>query len=71
MITALVYLVLYIVIVGVVIWLLLYLVDAVPIPEPFHRAARIAITVIGVLIVILLLLNFLGVLEPGGAPRLR
>jgi hypothetical protein len=52
MITSLVYLVIYLVI-GLVIWLLTYLVDAIPLPEPFHRVARIAILVIGVLIVIL------------------
>jgi len=36
-----------------VIWLLTSLVDAIPLPEPFYRVARIAILVIGVLIVIL------------------
>ena len=39
--------------IGLVIWLLTYLVDAIPLPEPFYRVARIAILVIGVLIVIL------------------
>jgi hypothetical protein len=36
-----------------VIWPLTYLVDAIPLPEPFYSVARIAILVIGVLIVIL------------------
>jgi hypothetical protein len=50
-------------------WLLTYLIDVIPLPEPFHRVARIAILVIGVLIVILLLLQFIGVVD-GGMPRL-
>jgi hypothetical protein len=32
------------------------------VPEPFHRVAHIAILVVGVLVVILLLLNFVGAL---------
>lgn len=69
MITALIYLVIYMVVVGLVVWLLLYLVDSIPLPPPFHQVARVAIMVIGVLILILLLLNFIGALDVG-APRL-
>lgn len=69
MITGLVMLVIYIIVLGLVIWLLSYLVDVIPLPDPFNRVAKIAIMVIGVLIVILLLLNFIGVLD-GGPPRL-
>jgi quinol-cytochrome oxidoreductase complex cytochrome b subunit len=68
MITSLIYLVIYIVVLALVLFLLNYLNDQV-VPEPFHRVVRIAILVIGVLIVILLLLNFIGVID-GGAPRL-
>ena len=70
MITSLIYLVVYIVVVGVILWLLNYLIDNVPLQDPFRRIAKIALTVIGVLILILLLLNFVGVLD-GGPPRLR
>lgn len=69
MITSLIYLVIYMIVIGIVIWLLLYLVDNVPIPEPFHRVARIVIMVVGVLVVILLLLQFVGAID-GGMPRL-
>jgi len=62
---SLVYLVIYLIVIGLVIWLLTYLIDIVPLPEPFGRVARI---VIGVLIVILLLLQFVGV--DGSLPRL-
>ena len=65
MITALIHLVIFIVVVGLIVWLLLYLIDVIPLPEPFHRVARIAIIVVGILILILLLLQFLGVVEPG------
>jgi uncharacterized membrane protein (Fun14 family) len=40
-----------------------------PLPEPFARVARIALLVIGVLIVVMLLLQVIGVLD-AGAPRL-
>jgi hypothetical protein len=68
MIASLVGLVIYLIVVGLIIWLLLYLIDIIPLPEPFHRVARIAIMVIGVLIIILLLLQFIG--EPVGFPKL-
>ena len=70
MITSLIYLVVYIIVLGLVVWLLKYLIDAMPLDEPFRRIAHIALLVISVLIVILLLLNFIGVLD-GGVPRLR
>lgn len=69
MIESLVYLVIYLIVIGIVIWLLTYLIDAIPLPEPFNRVARIAILVIGVLIVIVLLLQFAGLMG-GGVPRL-
>lgn len=58
MIIALVHLVIYIVIIGVIVWLLLYLVQTIPLPAPFNQIARTVIIVVGVLICILLLLQF-------------
>ena len=55
--------------IGLVIWLLTYLVDAIPLPEPFYRVARIATLVISVLTVILLLLQFVGAIDTS-LPRL-
>ena len=69
MITSLIMLVVYIIVIALILWLLNYLVDAVPMQEPFKRVAKIAILVIGVLIVILLLLQFVGAID-GGIPRL-
>lgn len=65
MITALIHLIIYIVIVGVIIWLLLYMISAIPLPTPFNQIARTVIIVVGCLICILLLLQFAGMLSPG------
>ena len=70
MITSLIYLVVYIIVLGLIVWLLNYLIDVVPLAEPFNRVAKIALMVVAILIVILLLLNFIGVID-GGPPRLR
>ena len=69
MITGLVYLLIYILIIGIVLWLALYVITQIPLPPPFANIARVIIVVIGCLILILLLLNFVG-LEPG-RPLLR
>lgn len=65
MITALIQLVIWLIVIGIVIWLLIYLIDNIPLPEPFNRVARVIIMVVGVLIVILLLLQFVGIADTG------
>ena len=60
MIASLLYLVIYIIVVGLVVGLLIYLIDYVKPPEPFHRIGRILIVVVGVIVLILLLVNFVG-----------
>jgi hypothetical protein len=67
MLAALIHLVIYIIVVGVIVWLLLYLNDTIPVPEPFHKVVRIVVIVVGVLIVILALLSLVGV--DYGLPR--
>lgn len=69
MITSLIMLVVYLIVIGIIVWLLIYLIDNVPLPEPFNRVARVVIMVVGVLIVILLLLQFVGAIDTG-IPRL-
>jgi len=64
MISGLIYLAIYLIIIGVVLWLLTYLLDVVPMPPQFKQVARVVIIVVGVLIAILVLLNFVGILEP-------
>jgi hypothetical protein len=70
MIGSLITLVVYLIVAGLVLWLLTYLVDNLPLQPPFGQIARVVILVVGVLIIILILLQFAGVLD-GGLPRLR
>ena len=57
MINSLITLLIYCIVLGVVVWLINYLVATLPIADPFGRIIRIATMVIAVLIVILLLLS--------------
>lgn len=57
MVTSLVALLIYLLVIGVVIWLALYIISVIPLPEPFGRVARVVIVVIGCLILIMLLLG--------------
>jgi hypothetical protein len=68
MISALVMLVVYCLVVGLIAWLLMFLVDYVPVPPPFNRVAKVVIMVVAVLIVIILLLGLVG--EAPRLPRL-
>jgi hypothetical protein len=68
MITALINLVIYLLIVGLILWLLIYIIDTIPLFAPFKQVARIVITVIGCIILILILASLLG--EGGPVPRL-
>lgn len=69
MLTSLISLVVYILVLGLIVWLLHYLIDAIPLPEPFNRVAKAILLVVSVLIVIVLLLQFAGIAD-GGLPRL-
>jgi len=60
MITTLIYLIVYLIVLGLIFWLLNYLIDAVPLQDPFRRIAKIALMVVAVLIVIFLLLGLVG-----------
>jgi hypothetical protein len=54
-------------VVGLLIWLAFYVLDNVPIPEPFNRIIRVVIVVVAVLILIVFLLNLAGI---GGGIKL-
>ena len=47
-------------IVGGIVWLLLFLVDYVGLPAPFNKVAKVIIMVVAVLILINILLGFVG-----------
>lgn len=70
MIGALVSLVIYIIILGLVLWLLHYVVNALPLFAPFKSIANVIITVIGVIALIVILLGLLGETGSVRLPRL-
>ena len=59
-IEGLVELVVYLLVVGGIFWLLLWLIGYIGIPEPFAKVAKIIIMVVAVLILINVLLGFVG-----------
>lgn len=72
MIGGLIDLIIYLLVAGVLIGLVFYVVDAIPIPDPLNRIIKLVVIVLACLIVILLLLSLLGVSGEGGlkVPRL-
>lgn len=66
MIAGLINLIIYLLVLGIVVWLVFYVVDAIPLPEPLNRIVKLAVTVIVALVVILLLLQLVGVGGVGG-----
>lgn len=66
MIESLISLLVYILVLGIVLWLALYIIGVIPLPEPFGQVARVVIIVIGCLILILLLLGLVD-----GLPKWR
>lgn len=53
-------LVIYIIVLGLIIWLLLFLVQQIPMGEPFATVARVLIIAVGVIILISILLQLIG-----------
>lgn len=51
------------VIIGLIFWLLLYIVNTIPMFAPFREVARVVLTVLACLILIIMLLNLLGVVH--------
>ena len=61
MLEGLISLLILVLVVGIVVWLVLMLLDAIPMPDPFGRIARVLVIVIAVLIVLYRALPLLGV----------
>ena len=59
-ISAVIMVVLYLVVVGVIFWLLNWLIDYCGVPDPFNKVARIILAVLAVFICIALLLSLVG-----------
>lgn len=50
-----------ILVLGLIIWLCLYVISIIPLPAPFGQVARIIVIVVGVIILIRILLTVTGV----------
>lgn len=61
MIPALINLIIYLLVLGILLWLVYYVVDAIPLPQPLNKIVKIVVIVIVVLVLILLLLDIAGV----------
>lgn len=59
-ISAAVSLIMYLVVAGLIFWLLWWLVDYVAPPEPFRKIANVVLAILAVLVVIGLLLSLVG-----------
>jgi hypothetical protein len=60
MIAVLINLIVYLLIVGILLALVWYVLDAIPIPDPINRFIKLAIVVIAALVIVLLLLQLVG-----------
>lgn len=58
--SAAVALVIYLIVAGLVFWLLNFLVDTVITQEPFHKVAKTILIVLAVLVAITMLMSFIG-----------
>lgn len=52
--------ILYLIVGGLIYWLLTLLIDAIPLPDPFQKVAKVALLVLAVLFIINLLLGLVG-----------
>jgi VIT1/CCC1 family predicted Fe2+/Mn2+ transporter len=64
MIESLLAFVVYVLVVGLILWLVDYVAAMLPLPPPFHQVIRVVIAVIGVIILIYLLLGLIGLATP-------
>jgi hypothetical protein len=65
MINQLIWLLIYAVCIGLLAWLAYYVIDAIPVPDPIGRFAKIVVVVVAVIALILLLLK----IPPAAAQR--
>lgn len=69
MIPALINLIVYLLIVGILLALVWYVLDAIPIPEPINRIVKVVVVVVAALVIILVLLQLVGVGGGTGLPK--
>jgi multisubunit Na+/H+ antiporter MnhB subunit len=66
MIHDLVTLLIYLLVLGIVIALIYWVLDAIPVPQPINRIVKIVVIVVVALVLIMLLLQLLGGPDVGG-----
>ena len=70
MISALITLIVWLLVIGILYWIVIYVLDAIPIPDPPNRIIKIVLAVVLALVVLMALLDLLGVHTGVGLPRL-
>ena len=70
MIATVITLIIYLAVIGLLYWLVIWVIDAIPIPDPPARIIKILAMVVLVLIVIVLLLNLIGANTGINLPKL-
>ncbi len=58
-------LLIYLIVIGVIVGLVFYIVQALPIPDPLGRIIKVIAMVVAVLFVVLVLLQLIGVVATG------
>jgi hypothetical protein len=72
MIGALLQLIIYLLVLGILYWLVVYVIDAIPIPDPPNRIIKLVLAVVLAIVIILMLLNLLGISTGGlNLPKLQ
>jgi hypothetical protein len=70
MIGALINLIIYVLVFGILYWLLVYVIQTIPIPDPAARIIKLVVMVVAVIVIILLLLQMVGIGGGGGGLNL-
>jgi hypothetical protein len=71
MIVSFINLLIYVAVIGLILAVVLWAIDALPVPPPLNRIIRVVAIVIAALLVILMLLQLVGVVVPAAPPILR
>jgi hypothetical protein len=71
MIPALIQLIIWLLVVGILYWVVIYVLDAIPIPDPPNRIIKIVLAVVLALAVLLMLLNLMGINTGVNMPKLQ
>ena len=69
MIPALINLIVWLLVVGILYWLVIYIIDTVPIPDPPARIIKLVLLVVLAIVVILMLLDLIGVQTGMNMPK--